>query len=117
MIKQEVLQNLFQVRRDLENRLMDLSPSGDLANAQLFQDLSRKRDQVFMTINQVLAADFNEVFDSKIDDLLTDLTSASTALQGMAKTFATVNDVISKVDTVLLGVQGIIAVAAKVALV
>ncbi len=117
MIQQDVLQNLFQVRRDLENRLMDLTPANDVKKAQQYQDLSRKRDQVFMTINQVLQVAFREVFSPEVDALLKQLAGETASLQKLANTFEEVNNVISKVDAVIKVAQEIVTAAAKVGVV
>lgn len=114
MIQQDVLQNLFQVRRDLENRLMDLTPDGDPTKIQQYADLQRKRDQVFMTINQVIAADFDEVFGQDVETALKNLAAETSSIQKLATTFQTINDVIAKVDGVIKMAQDVVAKAARV---
>jgi len=108
MIQQEMLQNLFQVRRDLENRLMDLRPGTDAEKTQ-YQDLARKRDQVFMTINQIIQEQFEEVFSSDVDAQLKVLATETAAVQKLANTFQAINDVIAKVDQVIKVAQDVIA--------
>jgi hypothetical protein len=114
MIQQAVLQELFQVRLDLENRLMDLSPGTDTDRQAQYRALARKRDQVYMTINQVLAAEFNEVFSAPVDGLLKQLADTTSALKAVATTFESINGAIGKVDEVLQVAQEVVAAATKI---
>jgi hypothetical protein len=116
MTQQEVLQNLFQVRTDLENRLMDLSPGGDAAQVQAYQDLRRRRDQVFMTINHVIKAEFDQAVNPKLDELLQSLAAEAASLQKLANTFQNVNRVLSAVDDVIKIVQQVVVTAASLGL-
>jgi hypothetical protein len=112
MIKQETLQNLLDTRRDLENRLMDLTPGQDPAKVQQYRDLSRRRDQVFITINQVIASQFKEVVNPEVDKLLKSLEAETKSLKGWAETFDTINDVISTTDKILQVALKVIAAVA-----
>lgn len=112
MIKQEMLQSLFDTRRDLENRLMDMTPGQDPVKVQQYRDLSRKRDQVFMTINQAIATQFKEVVNPQVDKLLKDLGADTASLAGLASTFDTVNDVVATTDRILQVALKVIAAVA-----
>ena len=116
MTQQEVLQNLFQVRADLENRLMDLAPGGDAAQVQLYQELRRRRDQVFMTINQVIKAEFSQAVNPKLDELLQALSTEAASLQKLANSFQNVNRVLGAVDDVIKVAQQVVLTAASIGL-
>ena len=116
MTQQEVLQNLFQVRADLENRLMDLAPGGDAAQVQLYQELRRRRDQVFMTINQVIKTEFGQAVNPKLDELLQGLAVETASLQKLANSFQNVNRVLGTVDDVIKIAQQVVLTAASVGL-
>jgi len=114
MTQQEILRNLFTARGDVENRLMDLSPQGDPAKVQQYQDLARKRDQIVSTINLVIGTAFQGPANPQVDAALKTLGTQVNELTKLANTFNTINSVVSDIDQVIKTATQIVAQVAAV---
>ncbi len=108
--KSEVLDELFSVRDVLSDTIIGLTPTSP-SEKQAMLSLVQRRDRISATINNIIAAAFNDAATG-LEQKIEDLEKQTQALQSLAQTLANVLTAVQITDAVIGLAISIAALAA-----